>query len=364
MEAVPASAPTQPEAPAPSTISATRDAANRNDFSAFQEADTAARKGTPLEKVEAPAVEEAAPANPGNVAAPPVERAISKRQQDINDKIRVSTENATADLRREVEQLRAQLSRPAPVAPQAPTKPAEPVATPQEEWERIAAMPNAPKLANFDSVESHAAAMSVFAFRTLQTEQANQHAQHTEQTQLSEAQAARVNTFSTRLQEAAAADPTYATKLTPEVRALKPFGALEKGEASGPRNVIAEQVYDSPVAPQVLLHLSEHPEALTALETMPAAIAALPPSLRTRAHLQHIVKEFAKLEGRFETPPVAAGAVAPVVPSPISAAPPPPPTVHRPSTSSDPKASALARGDVSTYLELDRQERASKRRSA
>lgn len=358
MEPVPVAAPAQPEAPP--TISATRDAANRGDFVAFQDADSAARQGAPLEKVEAEPIE-AEPVQPG-APTPEPPRQPSKRQQELNDRIREGVERGTAAVRAEVDKLRAQLdARPAPPTPSTPARPAEPEATPQEEWRRITAMADAPKLANFDSVEEHSAAMSVFVTRTLAKEQAQEHQQRAEHEQITQAEGARVDAFSTRLRDTAAADPTFATKLTPEVRALKPFSALANGEASGPRNVIAEQVFDSPVSPQVLLHFSAHPEALTALETMPAAIAAMPPSLRTRAHVQHIVKEFAKLEARFEQAPSAETASAVAVPSPISSAPPPPPTLSKASASNDPKASALARGDVDTFIRLDREERRQKR---
>ncbi len=184
----------------------------------------------------------------------------------------------------------------------------------------------------------------------------------TEQQEITAAQQQRVESFVGKLNEARAADPEFVQKLSPRVRDnLKPFEALAPGEASGPINVIGAQVYDSPVAPAVLLHFSQHPEALAALEAIPPSIAMLPPSVRVRAHIQHIIREFGKLEGRLAGDPAHPSPAAAAAPSSsISKAPPPPPVLTRAGTTGDPKASAYARKDVDAILAIRAQERRAK----
>ncbi len=144
---------------------------------------------------------------------------------------------------------------------------------------------------------------------------------------------------------------------------LKPFAALAPGEAGGARNVLGEQVYSSPVAPALLKHFSQHPDELTRLETVPPHLATLPPGMRTRAHIEWMVKEVGKLEGRLEAAiPAAAPAVA--SPSTITAAPPPPPQVSRTGATADPIASALKRDDLGAFMRADLDRKIAKARGA
>ena len=352
-------APVATPAPPPATVSASMDALAKGDVSAFHEAEAAARRGTPKPsveaKVEAPAAVVPAPTvTPGAPPAPtPEARAISKRQQDLNDRIREAVARATADKDAEIARLRGAQPHPAPATEPAAREP---------EWKRYAQMPEAPKLAEFDSVEDHAAAMALFIADTRHAERTAQDHSRSVTEQLTVAQQARVEAFGAQLEAAKTADPTFVDSLTPEVRALKPFSALQPGEAGGPANVVAEQIFDSPVAPQVLRHFSTHPEALTRLTTTPASILALPRAAQAKAHIQWIVREFGKLEAKFdveEPAPVAVPAA-----SPISAAPPPLPTITRAGQSVDPKAAALAKGDFAAFSQLERADRAAKRRSA
>lgn len=350
--------PTAPVAPAPLapvetpvTIAPDVAAANTGDVQGFLDARAAQRTGKPLPAVEAPETP-AAPAAP----------TLSKRQQDANERTREAVALATADIRAENARLKAQLDAPravppAPPAP-APTEQAEP------EFKRYLALPGAPKLADFDSVEEHAIAAALFINRAVASETQSRASQD----ELTAAQHARVETFIGRLNETKAADPEFVNKLTPDVKALKPFNALAPGEPSGPRNVIAEKIYDSPVAPALLLHFSQHPEALAGLETMPASIAALPPAVRARAHIQHIIRAFGALEGQLATAatPTHSPAQPQAVPSssPISTAPQPPPVLTTPGSTSDPKIAAIARRDVGSFLEIRKQERRAAMRDA
>lgn len=338
-----------PAAPAQSSaetaaVSATDAAVASDSTSSYREARRAERAGKPLPSVNA----DAAPAQPATDGAPatpaaPAQPTVSKRQQTINDYERRIAEQD--------QRIRALESGSRPAAPAEPAAPAQPAAATVPEWKRIAALPDAPKIDDFESLGEHAAAMALFVNHTLQTEaQTRTHGE-----QLTAAQVTRVETFITRLNEAKVADPTFVSKLTPDVRALKPFSALAPGEQGGPRNVIAEQVYDSPISPKVLIHLSEHPEALAKLETMPDHIKAMPAAMRNREHIKWIVKEFGKLEGSLESPS------APAAPQPktlTDAAEPAQTLGTRAAEATDPKARAIRTGSTSAYRQARREERA------
>lgn len=352
-------APAQPAAPAasvtPAPVSAARAAADAGDFSAFDKAAVAERKGSPLPDVTQSAVVEAKSGAP----VPPAERELSKRQQEANERVRLAVEAATKDLRDENARLKAQsppaAPRSEPTAPPAASADAPTV----PEWKRIASMPDAPKLADFDSVEEHAAAMAFFVNRALSTEAAASAQQRTEHEQLGAAHRARSESFFSKLDAAKAADPEFVTKLTPEVKALKPISGLAPGEPSGPLNVLWEQVYDSPHLDKLLLHFSADPQALRSFEQVPAHLATLPPAQRARAHIIHMAQQLGALEARFSAP--SAPAAAPT-PSTVSAAPPPVPSVtHKAGTSSDPAATAVARGDFAAFDRAEREKLRQKR---
>jgi hypothetical protein len=85
----------------------------------------------------------------------------------------------------------------------------------------------------------------------------------------------------------------------------------------------------------------------------PAALQQLPPQWRVKAHIDHLVTEFRRLEGRlaYETERAAAD-TAPhddAPPSSVSSAPPPPPTLTKAGRSADPVRSAVDRGDFAAY---------------
>lgn len=348
-------APAQPAAPA--TITAERDAANRGDFSSFDKAFTADRQGKTLPDV----VVEAKPETPATAASPEPPATVSKRQQEINDRVRQATEAATAQLREEVTRLKAQVEgRTPPKEPAAPAPPSEP------EWKRFRTMPDAPKLDAFDgpnALEDHAAAMALFVAKTLATESRTAAAATADDERLYQAQVERVDGFVKQLNEARTADPEFVNKISPEVRTkVRPFAALAPGEPSSPYNIVGEQVYDSPIAPKVLLHLSQHPEELTRLTTLPERYRTLPHDAAVKAHVKFIVAEFAKLEGRLEGAEIPAAPIpAAAIPETISKASPPPPTLGKTGTGNDPKASAVARGDFPSFDKLEMQNERAKR---
>ena len=343
--AAPAAAPT----PAPTTVSASLDAVTKGDYSAFHESEAAARRGTPKPSVEATIETPAAPVTepPSTPAAPPTEaRAISKRQQDLNDRIREAVTRATAEKDAEIARLRGAQPQPQPAAEPAPREPA---------WKRIAAMPDAPKLADFDSVEDHAAAMALFVDEVRHAERTTEAQTRTAREQHDADETARISAFDARVTALAEHDPEIVSVIAPVAEAL--------GKAGGPYGIISSLALDSPVGPQLLRQFKEHPEELHALATMPESLRGLPPQVAIARHIQLIVKGVGKLETKFDTVEEPAPVAAPAA-SPISAALPPLPTISRAGSSVDPKAAALAKGDFAAFSQLERADRAAKRRSA
>jgi hypothetical protein len=153
-------APAQPSTPAPApaapqTQTASQAAIASGSTGDYRAARRAERAGKPLEAVPVAAV---TPSTPETLETPEVsavapaqpetpERQLSRRQQEINERSQRAVESATLTLREENARLREQLA-----ARQGPTTP-EPAPAPQTpEWKKYRDMPDAPKLADFDSV--------------------------------------------------------------------------------------------------------------------------------------------------------------------------------------------------------------------
>lgn len=335
-------APAQPVAP--STVSAADAAVASGDTGTYREARRMERIGKPLAAV---AVADPAPTpvaddvttDPPAVPAQPAQPQLSKRQQGINDRAQRAVESATASLREENERLKAQLAAPnrqpaAPATPPAPAQPTEP------EWKRLAAMPDYPKLADFESVEEHAAAVGLFIHD--QREKAAQ--QRSESDQQDETHMRRITAFDTRVNALVADDPEIVSKIQPRAQTLSRRG--------GPFHAIADLVLDSEHGPVLL---RDHYDALEALGTLPESMRSLPLQQQIRAHLQHVMKEFGKLEGSLAIP------AAPTTPAPktLTDADEAPQTLgSRAAEATDPMVGAIKRNDTGAYRRLRREQRA------
>jgi hypothetical protein len=355
-------APAAPVAPAaaPATITATRDAANRGDFSAFDTAATASRRGAPLPTVDVKADAPAAPVAPVAPVTPaeppaapttdqPAEPKNRRVSQDyINNTIRTAVDAATAPLRDEIARLRG--GQPAaPVEPAAPPAPATP------EWKTYATHPDAPKLEDFDSIGEHTAAMAMF----IVDQRERSRAEASQQTQRQQQLQQEAESFVTKMQEAGAADPDYLSKMPPAILNTERLSALPKGTEPTFANVVVEAAFRASAPAALLQHLHAHQDEAIRIARMGNTSAML--------------VELARLDGRLSAgasgapaPPPSARPAAPArpTPSPISAAQPPAPTLTSPGTSADPKSAALARGDFAAFDRLDTQDRIARRRSA
>jgi hypothetical protein len=359
--ASPASAPAPADSapPPPASVSAERAAAETGDFGAFDRAAVARRQGKPLPEVPhpAPAPAQAAGGGTGDGTETPAEsgpRTVSRRQQAINDYERRIAEQE--------QRIRALETRPRPEPPpgQPPSDPATspngqpPAETAKQRVARYLALPEAPKVEDFDTYPEYTAAQTLFLNDRLQAEQAEVAGRRAQQQQQHERLIARDQAFRERLTAAKAADPAFVEQLSDEAKNLGGIDyARRSGVTPGPVHIIGELLYDSPQAVPFLRYISADPQALAQLVALPEAIARMPPAWRAKAHIDHLVTEFRRLEGRlaYEASLAAAdparGDEAP--PSTVSAAPPPPPTLTKAGRSADPGRSALERGDFAAY---------------
>lgn len=384
------------------TVSATRAAADAGDVTSFLDADRDARSGKPRERVTRaksdptkPAASvpgrpnakpEAAAAKPpvagkdGQPAAGPTDK---DRDADarLTARIREAVDTSTADLRRQNEDLRRQVETLTRTPASGPAKPAEAPKkeTPADAYKRYAAMPDAPKIEDFDTLAEFNGAMSLFISDVRATEQSTATREASTKAERTRSDLERATAFSGRIETFRKEQPDFGTKLSADVRGLHGWAKLQEinaqREASGqppiPATVdhaIAECLYDADDPGRVALYLSTNPNELQ--------------TLRQAKSPDQLMKAFARLEDKVAaTKPSSTGSGAPtevpptttttvtkpaeqaaaVIDRSVSSNAPPPQTFGRPgANTSDPIAKALESGDVGMFLELDRQARAQK----
>lgn len=154
--------------------------------------------------------------------------------------------------------------------------------------------------------------------------------------------------FRDRVDAAKAADPEFVTKLSPEVKALRPLSSLTREERaalvqSGDTGSLAaaavmEEVLGSDASASLLLHFSTHPEDLARLTTL---------------HPRQMLREFGRLEARFTS---SASSSAAPLPVPVTSAAPPPPEQlgGRTTTPADPERAAVVSRDFPAFREAKR----------
>lgn len=360
-----AQAPTRPDSTpsAPAPVSAERAASDAGDYASFDRAHVAKRQGKSVPQPE-PARAQATPTTDSETPASAEngERAVSKRQQAIND-----YERRIAQQEQRIQELesRTRAAQPSQDQPRQPPPQAPPQETPKQRVARLLALPEAPKVDDFDTYPEYTAAQTLFLHDLAAKHQAAQTAERDQQVQRHQTLVARDQAFRERLTAAKTADPEFVASLSDEAKNLGGLDhARRTGQTPGPTHIIGELLYDSPHAAAFLRHISADPQALTALTALPAHLARVPPQWRAKAHIDHLVTEFRRLEGRLAYEEALAArdgapASAPALNSPVSSAPPPPPTLGKAGRSTDPVRSALARNDFAAFdqAEMDKRRR-------
>lgn len=301
------------------------------DFGTFKKASAAERAGKPLPPVE---VKKDAP----------IERVVSKRQQAINERIRTAVATATAEKDKEIAALKtpapvaAAVPPPAAAAPAPTPTPAPPVV--EKDWKYYVGLPTAPKLKDFDSVEEHAAAMSLFVNQTIAQEAREATATH----QRNEAFKQDADRFTGSLQKAREADPELISKLPPEVLEAKPLRAFSFDDIKGGKvsfaSFIAEVAFRSDDAARFLTYLGANRAEGDRILKLPAG---------------QWIDALTRLDGRLSGSPTPSSS--PSVPAPTPAAPtvltdmPAPRATlgQRASVPTDPAMAAAKTGDMGAF---------------
>ena len=334
-------APAQPEQDAPDTQPAVDQALAAGKVADYRAARRAERLGTPLPDVAVAELADEEPPSQAVASAPaPV---ISKRQQKIND-----YERRIAESDQRIRALETQLRQP-PAAPRREEPPPETRPT-EPEWKRFWAMPDAPKLVDFESVEEHTAAMAYFMAERRDQEREQRATRTVAETRHQE----RAVQFGERLRTAATADPEFVNAIPPAVLTARPLSGLSREELAQSTfaNVVAEAALRSDDPATLLKHLHAHQD-----ETL--RIAGLPSD--------EWLDALARLDGRLTAGTAPARnpvpALEPSAPKPVTSAPPPAPVLGaRPAAPADPMGAAVATGDFSAFRQLKRQERQAQHR--
>lgn len=128
--------------------------------------------------------------------------------------------------------------------------------------------------------------------------------------------------FSTRIQERVKAEPDFLSKLSEDVRALKPiYNAIRDNEPVTALNYVADRLISSKQAPELALYLSTHDGELERLA-----------ALRTT---EDVLYEMAKIEARLDSPSAAASTGSSIPSGSSKAKPPVKPVTGSPNIGSD-----------------------------
>ncbi|HYC00468.1 MAG TPA: hypothetical protein VEC57_15125 [Candidatus Limnocylindrales bacterium] len=279
------------------------------------------------------------PANPADKQKAPRPDVKARNAQldgeiaELKEKLRLR-----ATLREEL----ARTDRPTPDARTSDSSPERPKTT-REEWQRYRAMPDAPQPDKFEHYEDFTAAMSVFIAdkRFEEREQASRvdasQRAHVERVQRTVADANK------RIEEHCQADPAFRDKVHPDLLEIVPAGllALQPNAAIGPHNVVAQEILESKVMPQLFEYFST-PDGIQEW----ASLMALPPT--------KLLLGFGRIEARFlpAAGTAAAGEKKPAAKT-VTTAPEPPTTLGKKATDPvDQAESAVKNGDFRAYKRL------------
>lgn len=197
------------------------------------------------------------------------------------------------EARAESAQLRARLDaleKPKPAA----EKPVEKVA----DWKRFRALPDAPKLADFDgpeALEDHAAAMADFVATKRYEESRRKDSESEALAKREAAYSAHYSSFQKRMQDASGGTTKadfieWVSQFDPRIVDAPRAGTLPPGQPVTVASLLAEEIYwsEAPVE-KLLAHFSDEPE-----------VQRLATLLRDRG-LGAFTREFARIEARLTT---------------------------------------------------------------
>lgn len=320
--AAPAQPVEQPIAPA-APIETPAAPSVEQDFRAFEAEENAKALGKPAPvappapiaepAAAVPAADDTAPKGLEQFVKTPPPPGVSKRQHAINEAIR----HATA-----LEQEVARLKSGTPPANQPPAQPATPPQPPKD-YDGIDPSDPEPQIDQFaDAIDPYAAHLRA-QIRWEDRKDARVAQHKAQQTARQTESQARMRDWAGRRDAFAATSPEFVAKAGALLTQLQPD------------TPIGDTIMDSPIGPQLALHLAEHPEEFQRIYGL---------------HWKAQLRELGKLEASLSTAPAAPAPPAAPQPKLVTSAPTPPPTLGtRSAEPADPVAAAVARKDFSAF---------------
>lgn len=344
----PIAAPAAPAQPEPTTQPATHAAVVNQSTSEYRAARNAERAGKPL-----PAVPIAAEPDTPLAAAAPAPPQLSRKerdQQDANDRTRKAVEAATADLRAELDRVKASVAAPRSAPATAVADPPAPAA---EKFPTLDIWAEKNPGKTFDDY--------LDARDDFRTEQATKAAKVDQEFKTrSEDLTKRGQAFSSAMGEAIKAEPDLADKIPPAMRdpqASIPLSAMSPEQLKTAKfsNLVAEAAFRSANGgsgkPAELL------KYLHANQAEAVRIAGIAQQYGTFEALIALERIDERLAARATAAPTAQPK-----PKTLTSAPAQQETLgHRPAEATDPKDAAVRRGDTRAYREARREERRAER---
>lgn len=257
-------------------------------------------------------------------------KGVKERNAELDAEI--AQLNERLRIRKEIQRELAATERAQP-KPDAKTD-SSPAVDKKAEAARFRAMPDAPKVEDFESYDDWAIEMAGFvADKKLEERDTRAKAEtaqrHEEQRFTEKAQKA-----GERFQSYLEKNPEAEKRIRPELLAIVPISQLRPGETPGPHNFIAEQIFESDYTGELADHFSTEAGVQDFQRLMRLDPAA-------------ILREIGRLEARFVTSGTPSSTRSPKT---VSTAPDPPETLgRRPAAPSDDVEAALFSGDPVAY---------------
>lgn len=305
--------------------------------SADQPADAATAE--PVEQAPSTDVDAKPASEPGDPASKSRGKGVKERNAELDADI--AQLNEKLRIRKEIQRELAATDR---AQPKSDVKTdSSPAVDKKAEAARYRAMPDAPKVEDFDTYDDWSIEMASFVAdkkleaREARTQQESQ-ARHEEQ-RFTEKATKASERFNSYLEK----NPAAKERISPELLAIVPISQLKPGEPIGAENFIAEQIFESDFTGE----LSDHFSTDAGVQEFRALMRLAP---------DQILRAFGRLEARFVTSGAAQSSTKP--PKTISTAPDPAETFgRRPTAGADAVESALFSGDPSAYqAEMNRRD--------
>jgi hypothetical protein len=298
--------------------------------SADQPADAA--PATPVDQATSTDVQTKPDSEPGDPAKPKG-KGVKERNAELDAEI--AELNEKLRLRREI---RRELDATDRAQPKPDVKPdSSPAVDKKAEAARFRAMPDAPKLEDFESYDDWAIEMASFVADKKLEERDRRSQQEATARQEEQRFTEKVTKASERFKGYLEKHPEAKDRIRPELLAIVPISQLRPSETPGPHNFIAEQIFESDFTGELVDHFSTDAGVQDFQRLM-------------RLSPDAIVREIGRIEARFmdsgtKTTPVRA-------PKTISTAPDPAETLgRRPAAPADRLEAALHTGDFSAYAD-------------